>query len=412
MTIKTYLINKINSQKHRLNGILPSNSLPSKSNLCKAFHDNILYTPDQLPPKVDLRKDMTSVEDQSKIGSCAANALAGAYEYLTKKHNGRNTDVSRLFIYYNARAKNKKFGSVTDSGCSMESAIEALEEFGTCLESIWTYDISKVNTRPNDQAYRDAKNHTISEAFKVDIDLFEMKSCLAQGYPFAFGLRLYSSFDKAAETGLVPMPNALESYPENLGDNQGYQQNWDTNQFDQQNWTNNQFNQQTWSPNQFSQPSQQPWGNNQLYQHHDENNQPGQQTWDQNQFGQPNWNSNQFSGGNNQFDQQTLTYNQFGQQNWGTNQLDLQSQQHWNSGQFYQPNQGNNPLSQEAWSNNQWAQQNQPQWSNNQYGQTYGDGIFRGDTFGNQYPGDYGGGNSTFSGFTHNNPTSNNHGFG
>ncbi|CAF3375737.1 unnamed protein product [Rotaria sp. Silwood1] len=305
---------------------------------------------------------MTSVEDQSKIGSCAANALAGAYEYLTKKHNGRNTDVSRLFIYYNARAKNKKFGSVTDSGCSMESAIEALEEFGTCLESIWTYDISKVNTRPNDQAYRDAKNHTISEAFKVDIDLFEMKSCLAQGYPFAFGLRLYSSFDKAAETG----------YPENLGDNQGYQQNWDTNQFDQQNWTNNQFNQQTWSPNQFSQPSQQPWGNNQLYQHHDENNQPGQQTWDQNQFGQPNWNSNQFSGGNNQFDQQTLTYNQFGQQNWGTNQLDLQSQQHWNSGQFYQPNQGNNPLSQEAWSNNQWAQQNQPQWSNNQYGQTYG----------------------------------------
>ncbi|CAF4691819.1 unnamed protein product [Rotaria sp. Silwood2] len=93
----------------------------------------------------------------------------------------------------------------------MASTIEALEEFGTCLESIWAYDISKVNTRPNDQAYRDAKTHTISEALKVDINLFEMKSCLAQGYPFAFGLRLYSSFDKAAETGLVPMANTSES---------------------------------------------------------------------------------------------------------------------------------------------------------------------------------------------------------
>lgn len=135
----------------------------------------------------------------------------GAYEYLTKKDNGKNTDVSRLFIYYNARAKDNKNGRITDSGCSMASAIEALEEFGTCLESTWTYDISKVNVRPNDQAYQDAKAHTISDALKIDIDLSEMKSCLAQGYPFAFGLRLFSTFDKATTAGVVPMPNKSES---------------------------------------------------------------------------------------------------------------------------------------------------------------------------------------------------------
>jgi hypothetical protein len=38
-----------------------------------------------------------------------------------------------------------------------------------------------------------------------------MKSCLAQGFPFAFGLRLYSSFDQASKTGIVPMPNAWEN---------------------------------------------------------------------------------------------------------------------------------------------------------------------------------------------------------
>ncbi|CAF1351832.1 unnamed protein product, partial [Rotaria sordida] len=322
----------------------------------------------------------------------SANALAGAYEYLTKKHDGQNTDVSRLFIYYNARAKNKKSGSVTDSGCSMESAIEALKEFGTCLESIWAYDISKVNIRPNDQAYRDAKNHTISEALEVDINLFEMKSCLAQGYPFAFGLRLCASFEKAAKTGLVPMPNGSENklkmhnchallavgysdrskvfivrnswgerWP-SLGNNQSYQQNWSTNQFDQQNW----------SPNQFNQPSQQSWDNNQFYQHNDGNNQLGQEIWSQNQFVQQNWNNSQFSGGNSQFDQQTWTYNQSQQQDWSTNQLDPQSQQHWNGNQFYQPNDGNNSFGQGMSSNNQWNQQNQPQWGNNQYGPSYG----------------------------------------
>ncbi len=113
-----------------------------------------------------------------------------------------------MFIYYNSRVKaNNGSGPVTDSGCSMTDTIEALEEFGTCLESIWPYDISSVNTRPNDQAYQQAKDHKINEALQINIDLNEMKSCLAQGYPFAFGLQLYTSFDKAAQTGVVPMPD-------------------------------------------------------------------------------------------------------------------------------------------------------------------------------------------------------------
>jgi C1A family cysteine protease len=135
----------------------------------------------------------------------------GAYEYLTKKANGHNTDVSRLFIYYNARTKNKKSHKVVDSGCTLTSAIEALEEFGTCLETVWPYNTSRVNTRPNDQAYQRATHHKITEALRLDIDLNQMKSCLAQGFPFAFGLKLYASFDKASKTGIVPMPTAREN---------------------------------------------------------------------------------------------------------------------------------------------------------------------------------------------------------
>ena len=118
--------------------------------------------------------------------------------------------MSRLFIYYNARTKRTNATTITDTGCSMTNAIEALEEFGTCLESLWAYDISKVNTRPSDEAYEQGTYHQIKEALKVDIDLNEMKTCLAQGFPFAFGLRLYKSFDKARKTGVVPMPDETE----------------------------------------------------------------------------------------------------------------------------------------------------------------------------------------------------------
>ncbi|CAF0943667.1 unnamed protein product [Adineta steineri] len=207
MPLKSFLTSTNTSQRFRVNGLIPSSRLPNKRQLCQSFHNHVIYRADQLPPKVDLRSDMTPVEDQSQIGSCVANSLAGAYEYLTKKANGRNTDVSRLFIYYNARVKDESSGKVTDSGCTMTSAIEALEEYGTCLESLWPYDISEVNSRPNSQSYHEASHHKITEALKVNINLHEMKSCLAQGFPFAFGLKLYSSFDQAAKTGVVPMPN-------------------------------------------------------------------------------------------------------------------------------------------------------------------------------------------------------------
>jgi hypothetical protein len=69
MPYKTFLTNKINSKKFRLNGLVPSSRLPNKRQLCQTFRDHVLYRAEQLPPKVDLRSDMTPVEDQSRIGS-------------------------------------------------------------------------------------------------------------------------------------------------------------------------------------------------------------------------------------------------------------------------------------------------------------------------------------------------------
>ncbi|CAF4878643.1 unnamed protein product [Rotaria sp. Silwood1] len=45
-----------------------------------------------------------------------------------------------------------------------------------------------------------------------------MKTCLAQGYPFAFGLKLFQSFHNAKHKGVVPMPRPDESSSEDHGD--------------------------------------------------------------------------------------------------------------------------------------------------------------------------------------------------
>jgi hypothetical protein len=137
----------------------------------------------------------------------------GAYEYLLKKSSGSDIDVSRLFIYYNARDKgNKTNGKITDGGCTVTHAIESLQELGTCLESIWPYNTTEVNKRPNDEAFGAAEDNKIVDALQLKPNLDEMKTCLAQGFPFVFGLCLFNSFDHAKDhKGVVPTPKEAET---------------------------------------------------------------------------------------------------------------------------------------------------------------------------------------------------------
>lgn len=67
--LKTFLINRYKNRKFRLDGIFPSTRLPSKHRLCLAFANHLVYSAEDLPPKTDLRSEMTPVEDQSRIGS-------------------------------------------------------------------------------------------------------------------------------------------------------------------------------------------------------------------------------------------------------------------------------------------------------------------------------------------------------
>jgi C1A family cysteine protease len=162
-----------------------------------------------LPPGVDLRRRCSPVEDQGQLGSCTGNALAGAVEFLEKKDKVRFMDASRLFIYYNERAIEGTIKS--DSGAMIRDGIKTLAKQGVCSEKTWPYVISKFSVKPAEACYKEAANHQITSYLRLTT-LDEMRTCLADGYPFIFGFTVYEGFEsqQVARTGIVPMPMPRE----------------------------------------------------------------------------------------------------------------------------------------------------------------------------------------------------------
>lgn len=163
----------------------------------------------QYPTVVDLRPSDSPVEDQSALGSCTANSLAGLLQFLELKNGQSLVDLSRLFIYYNERAVE---GTVNqDSGAQIRDGVKTLAQLGVCSENVWPYNISVFTQKPVPQAYEEALKRKIVSYHRL-IGQDDFLACLADGFPFVFGFTVYDSFESAdvAKTGVVSMPGPDE----------------------------------------------------------------------------------------------------------------------------------------------------------------------------------------------------------
>ena len=168
-------------------------------------------TLESLPPSVDLRPQCPPVYDQGQLGSCTANAIAGAIQFTQMKEKlAEIFTPSRLFIYYNERAMEGTISS--DSGAQIRDGMKSVAQLGACPESMWPYDISKFTDKPPAEAYTAAAQHEVKSYSRLTQSLVLMKGCLASGYPFVFGFTVYESFEspEVARTGDVPMPKPSE----------------------------------------------------------------------------------------------------------------------------------------------------------------------------------------------------------
>jgi C1A family cysteine protease len=167
-----------------------------------------------LAKSADLRPGCPPVYDQGQVGSCTANSIAGAFEFAQKKQMLTDFMPSRLFIYYNERVMEHTVGQ--DAGAQIRDGIKSVVKQGVPPETDWPYseNLSVVTSKPNAQAFTDALQHTVISYHRISAPtapafLTLMKSCLADGYPFAFGFTVYSAFEgpQVAKTGILNMPD-------------------------------------------------------------------------------------------------------------------------------------------------------------------------------------------------------------
>jgi C1A family cysteine protease len=178
---------------------LPDN----RDHLCAASPEVVT----SLPPKMDLRSQCPPVYNQLQLGSCTANAIAGAVEFdLIKEKKQRIFVPSRLFIYYNERVIEGTPDS--DSGAQLRDGIKTVSKQGDCPEDMWPYDITKFAVKPPMQCYQNAKQYEAVQYQRLAQNLNQLKGCLASGYPFVFGFTVYASFEstQVAQTGTASMP--------------------------------------------------------------------------------------------------------------------------------------------------------------------------------------------------------------
>src|SRR5215467_1929246 len=104
-----------------------------------------------LPPLVDLTAQCPPVYDQGDLGSCTANAIAGAMEFDQRKQKAQEFTPSRLFIYYNERVIEGTVSS--DSGAMLRDGVKSVATQGACHETLWPYKEGEFARQPPKNCY-------------------------------------------------------------------------------------------------------------------------------------------------------------------------------------------------------------------------------------------------------------------
>lgn len=179
------------------------------------------FSPDNLTgigsrDSIDLREHCSPVEDQGDTNSCTGNAGASIVEYYHRKIYNKHVDVSRMFIYYNAR---KLMGwEDQDYGSSIKDTMAAITLFGTPPEKYWPFVEENINKTPEAFHYSFAQNYQMLKYFRLDqpnestdVLLRRIKSFLAAEVPIIFGTALFDQYTNGKYDGEIPFPGPTES---------------------------------------------------------------------------------------------------------------------------------------------------------------------------------------------------------
>lgn len=161
---------------------------------------------------VDLRTDPLDppVANQGRLNSCSAFATTYLVNFVRDKLGKQDFIPSQLFTYYATRKIENRIN--LDRGATMRGALKSVATYGVVNESDWPYDVTKWRTDPGQAVFDLAANNQAIQYFRIpDGNITQMKQCLADGFPFVFGMSLYRQFQskQALKDGIVTVPSTI-----------------------------------------------------------------------------------------------------------------------------------------------------------------------------------------------------------
>lgn len=167
-----------------------------------------------LPSSVDLRSDFPEIQSQGTQSACTAFSLVSVLEYFLSKILKKKTNLSEAFAYYNARVIRNETN--VDEGATFVDIIQSIRDKGVCLEELCPYNENIYSDRPSDEAYVEAESRKITEAKNVCINVNDVKSALAQGFPVIISARAFNSYLSNSKGVLrIPTDDELEDSENN-----------------------------------------------------------------------------------------------------------------------------------------------------------------------------------------------------
>jgi hypothetical protein len=157
------------------------------------------------PDKVDMRQYLWPVEDIGNVFAAAAASAVAALEYHCNRIGEKPTNLSTLFVHYNARKLSGQ--QEKNAGTTIEAAMKAIVEHGACPESSWPFDPARLTTAPPQQAYDEARKFA-GVRYLHPVDFIE---ALALSFPVTFGARIpMRCVTEAGRTKVLPPLTADE----------------------------------------------------------------------------------------------------------------------------------------------------------------------------------------------------------
>ncbi|MCC7043342.1 MAG: hypothetical protein IT183_05745 [Acidobacteria bacterium] len=146
-----------------------------------------------------MREVLWPVEDVGQLLASAASAVTAALEYHCNRMGRQPTNLSTLFVHYNARRASGHHGA--NHGTTMEATLKAVVDHGSCSEESWPLDPSKFALQPPPALYEQARAFA-GVTYSNPADPLE---ALALRYPVPAVVRVpHVALKEAGRSGALP----------------------------------------------------------------------------------------------------------------------------------------------------------------------------------------------------------------